>query len=180
MEKKFKGENEAGRVVKNPEIRVYRFSPGAELDRAIQKRSSVVNIPVHLNDVPAGSGKENYFWLDRRVSKVAIADLSELKKLTDHNGNIRLKFSLMTPWPGQKLTLSLPGWKYEWQAEPSVLGLWTEVTALVPYEKLRAAGGLTAEISQVHSPYTQDIGSDLRRRDSRRLGVAVREIKRGG
>ncbi|NLF24479.1 MAG: hypothetical protein GX589_02325, partial [Deltaproteobacteria bacterium] len=179
LEQKFKGEKEFKRVVKDPEIKVYRFVPGPQLEQAATARVdslSAVNTLVLLNGSTSvqESKTENYFWLDRRLVKINIGNIDELRKFANRTGDVSLKLDLMTPWSGQELTLSLPDWSYKWEVKPDEIGSWISVDVKVPYRKLLSAGGITAAITQVRSPATQGLSTD-----SRRLGLAVRSLRRG-
>ncbi|RMD87417.1 MAG: hypothetical protein D6808_01460 [Candidatus Dadabacteria bacterium] len=147
----FKGLPYSGRVVVNPEIRIFRL-----------KADKTFIPPKGILPAPQCFPSESYCWITSRLAFIPLRE----KELGQ---SLPLTLSLMTPWSGQKVIFSLAEWKSSYSFRSDDLGKWVEVSLSPPKAKLKLSGGIKVELLHVHSPFTQKISSD-----KRRLGIAIK------
>ena len=157
-ERMFEGITGEQRIVQNPAMSALRAKGWNDVRTALAPAIPVLNLDAAGAPVCRPSPGEDYCWTSTRAVRIASGAVPE--------EGLPLKFSVMSPWPGQRLLLLAGEWS---QAIELVPGQWTEVTATVPHGAAVSEGGVTAVLSVVDVPALRGASTD-----KRRLGMAVR------
>lgn len=151
----FNGSKEYSRVVKNPEVRIFKFSEN------ILKLLGATTTPTE----PECSQNQDYCWINSRLGIINI----DPSQLVTHEGTAILKIDLMTPWPNQQVTFQIADWSFIYNFLPESRGEWQTVNLELPLERIAFTPALKVLISNIHSPFSQKLSQD-----KRRLGVAIK------
>lgn len=149
------GDREYGRVVKNPEIRVFKFS-----DNARELIGSVTALPK-----PSCAKEEAYCWISTLISEIPF----NISGLFASKDSVKVPIQIMTPWKEQEIRFSIADWSKSIQFKPEDIGRWVDIELELPLDKLTLARSLKCEVKKVHSPKALKVGED-----PRRLGVAIK------
>lgn len=155
LERFFPGDTENLRVVKNPEIKVFRFS-----DSILDDIALLGEIPK-----PICNDTEDYCWISTRIAHIDV----DLSSVTASDNVAHLQIKLQTPWPGQSVTFGIADWAQTIDSFDNKIGTWVDVDLAVPLDRLTLVSALRVMVSQIHSPKTQKVSED-----PRRLGVAIK------
>lgn len=168
------GSQERQRIVKNPAITALKVPEWSEEEQLVwltELEKRISEIPVYtLRSTKLGSeciasvelidqGLElSYCWVNSRIARIKFEQLPGQKELS---------MQIMTPWPRQEITFFGDEWSHSLAVPQSGVGTWIDVTLQPPERVLRE--GAFMRITQVRSPFTQQMSED-----KRRLGVAIR------
>ncbi len=155
LDKYIAGEKEYGRVVKDPEIKIFKFN-----ENAISDLDDSIKLPI-----PTCNTNEGFCWINSRISRVDF-NISKIRVIDDL---AEIDLELMSPWPNQAITFKIADWTNTYDFLDLKAGQWQKFTLSMPFDRLMLAPSLRVLIKQIHSPLTQKIS-----KDSRRLGVAIK------
>lgn len=179
LEKEFAGESKIQRVVKNPSMKVVKikdtFTPEEIRTYVAADRSSSVELVADGNGPfeCKTSDQEPYCWVTSRYAQIRFKDLLSHPDFSGRDGLIRLSMKLMSPWENQKVRITFDDFlAYVDLPFGGPVNQWSEVTVDLPYAELKNSQYFIINVDAVHSPKSMGINAD-----SRRLGVAVKEIK---
>jgi hypothetical protein len=177
------------RVVISPEVRIFRVEApiGAELSAWLQTPGATVAPEARYGDGPparargarrcsedrgkgaGGEGAGGGCWARSRASRWLL-DPAELGRL--RTDLVTMEAEIQSPWPGQRCTFEAGGWRSGDVCALQSAGRAFTVRVQAPVSALRAAGGFTLHVSDVH-PLAND-GADAR---PPRAGLIVRNLR---
>src|SRR5262249_52426298 len=148
---------------------------GAEFDRKVLEYAEAHPTLRLLLDLSHSScqrdGKQSkspepHCWIERRFDTFRFIGFEDL--VLRMGAEVTLKLNLMTPWKGQRLTFSAPGWSSTIEPEQWKVGSFSDYLLKIPSNLFRPEQIFTLQLSKVLSPKIQGLGND-----NRRLGVAI-------
>ena len=183
LEREFPGTTARERIVRNPHIRVYRFLDNAALQEQIsfEVKRAEQTTPLFKPETRDGrrvwscatpesiQAGEPFCWLQSRSVLLRLQDLQKALMQGGKWGALRLRFTVMSPWNGQELTLALPGSPQTVRCQAS--GNFEDIVFTLPAKLLLQQPDLPVRLKIISSPLTQAASPD-----QRRLGLAVKSI----
>ena len=157
------GSTEPSRVLKSPQIYIYRFSDSNSIDLETS------TIPIHTVTIaqPISIAGENHLWLTEKLSRITLNGLPK----NSSERETPLRIDVMSPWSGQKIDFIGKNWQQQILLNQKNPGEWNSIELTVPAGQLRNQDSLIIRLSTVSSPATRALSSD-----TRRLGIAIQGV----
>lgn len=186
LEKSFPGDIGPQRIVRNPQLDIYRIDVAQAQAREPKLHENknlgefglnfVISTEMHekfamldcADLVKAPVGAEEACWLKKRINFIRLNQPETLAHFVDPQGNLRLTAFVSSPWPAQ--IISVLASKLTLKGEN--VGVYREFDFVLPFDKLKELGGFYIGVTQVHSPFSQSLSED-----KRRLGIALKGIR---
>lgn len=174
------GSQEPGaRIVRDPKLFIVALNTApltSEQKRMMAERSDISTVILrHTDDqFTCQTSSEKHCWLQSRIAKVSIPDITSDHAFGGINGFATLELELMTPWAeNQLLVASFRDFLADVPLPPlKATGVFEKITVKLPYQELKDEHGFFLTIPKLANPRVEGLSTD-----DRRLGVAIRSVK---